>query len=684
MSLRAILANTHPDRMLRTVVVLTWVLLAIAGFSLIDHYNTEEKIRTLRMWEQRLALAADAQSKAVSTEIATRTKVLTTMAENVSLRLYLTTLENTKPEEAEAEQAFLRNYLFASAEQAGLAPKESEAAAIPANLLITPDRGLALLSKTGKPYIATRHFPASIPDDLLQRDPQDAFNLVGPRDDGKLWISVPIYAVQEDATSEPIGWVVGTFAITELFDEILAKGELPDSPATSLLIHSDGEVLSVIAPKAQREQVLRSTQYTTLAARAHAEHNTLLSGRDGNRRAAFAYAAPVTQTDWSLVREVTRKAALAETEKRAARLLMLFGLAVATITLTVVALWRHVTAERLRHLLQRIQHHERLLALITEHIPARLFIVDAHARYRYANHEAASAAHTTKEEVLGKTLTQALGAAAAKSYTDINLRVLNRGISETVLHEKMNGGELESASRVQHVPLEDIPETYASGGQAVLIIEEDLTEVMRAKHAHQQTLRTLIDTVITIADTRDPYAAHHSAGVAHIARAIAETMRLDSELVNTASIAGQLMNLGKVFIPQDLLLSQKPIDPSDKQLIAQSLAMAIEHLSHVPFEGPVIETLRQTQERPDGSGPLKLEDHATLVTARIVAVANSFVALTSARAYRKSLTIAEAISVLQKASGISYSPAVVAALSHYMGNLGGTAEWQAFLESTTR
>ena len=680
MNVRAQFNSMIRHRALRSVVVAAWLMLCVLGFVLIDHYNTEEKQHSLRLWEQRLALAANSQAEAVATIISQRTSVLTSMAENVSLRLYLTTIDNTNPADAEAEYAFLRNYLLASAEQAQLSTKSSEAASLPASVAAEAERGLALIGNNGKTIISTRHFPLTVPEGLLAAPRDKPYTLTAPLADGRSWLAVPIYAVQEDPlASEPIGWLVGTFLAFDALDALLAKGELSNSPATSLLVYHDGNTARVIAPKNKREHPLQSTQYTTLAARAQKEPKTLLSGKDINHRPAFAYSAEVGDTGWVLVREVTRKAALQETEKRGSRLLMLFGLTIATITLTIVALWRHATAERLQYLLKRIQHHERLLELITEHIPAQLFIVDAQARYRYANREAARAANATRDDMIGKSLSQALGTAAAKPYVETNARVLQRGMPETLLHEKTNEHGYASAARIQHIPLEDLPESYAQGGQAVLIIHEDLTEVMQAKYAHQQSLKTLIDTILTIADRRDPNASYHSIGVSIVARAIAETMQLEKMLIDTAGIAGQLMNLGKLFIPQDVLTSQKPIDPSDKQLIAESLSMAIEHLSDVPFEGPVIETLRQAQEKPDGSGPLQLSDHHTLVTARIVIVANSFVALTSKRSYRKQLPIPEAVAVIQKSSGSNYSPSVVAALSHYIGNLGGDARWNEFL-----
>lgn len=680
-----------PDRThgyVRWLVLTVWVSIIAIGFIAIERYNADEKVRTMRLWEQRLAMVANHHAGQIAERIGKRTNSLKAVADNVSTRLYLTTLRTDNAGDTEAEITFLRNYIFAVAEQADLAFKESDATTIPANVAVAADRGLAIVHADSRPVVSTRHFPSFEPVASALLNTAQPLVMIGPlhdRDhpgqDGRIWIAVPIYAVQADAGKDkPIGWVIGTFLALSDFDAILAKGELPNSPATSLLVGEIEGKSQILAPRSHRDQPLQSTQYEVLAAVAHKEHDKLLDGLDTGHQPALAYAAAVGDTGWSVVREVTSKAALSDTKKRGQRLLWLFWLAVLAVSVTVYALWQHVIAQRLQQLLAVIRNHERLLELVTEHIPARLFITDDQHRYRYVNREAALEARMTREDILGKTLVQVMGTATAQPYMDTNARVLDRGLTETVLHEKSNEQRLEYAARVQHVPLDDLPESYADGGQSVLVIEEDLTEVMQAKYAHQQSLKKLIDTIVALADKRDPHAAYHSAGVAMIARAIAETMRIDRPLIDTAGIAGQLMNLGKLFIPQEILTSQKQIDRQDKQLIAQSLQMAIEHLADVPFEGPVVETLRQAQEKPDGSGPLGLQEDTILITARILAVANSFVALTSDRSYRDRLSMDEALATLNQQSDRAYDATVIAALTHYLKNIGGEAQWQAFID----
>jgi HD-GYP domain-containing protein (c-di-GMP phosphodiesterase class II) len=89
----------------------------------------------------------------------------------------------------------------------------------------------------------------------------------------------------------------------------------------------------------------------------------------------------------------------------------------------------------------------------------------------------------------------------------------------------------------------------------------------------------------------------------------------------------------------------------------------------------VVETLRQAQAHWDGSGlPAGLSGEEILITARIIAVANAFVGMTSRRAHRAPLGIDEAVETLLKGVGKEFDRRVVAALVNWLDSRGGRAE----------
>ena len=114
-------------------------------------------------------------------------------------------------------------------------------------------------------------------------------------------------------------------------------------------------------------------------------------------------------------------------------------------------------------------------------------------------------------------------------------------------------------------------------------------------------------------------------------------------------------------------------------MVRDSIQTSAELIHGIEFDGPVFETLSQCQERWDGKGtPHGLEEGDILITARVVAVANAFVAMTSPRAHRGGADFDSAVETLLAEVGKAYDRRVVAALVNYLDNKGG--RWLAATE----
>jgi len=114
-------------------------------------------------------------------------------------------------------------------------------------------------------------------------------------------------------------------------------------------------------------------------------------------------------------------------------------------------------------------------------------------------------------------------------------------------------------------------------------------------------------------------------------------------------------------------------------MIRQSVLTSAELIEGVEFEGPVADTIRQIQERWDGGGqPAGLEGEDIIPTARIVAVANAFVGMVSARAYRPGMSFDEAEKALMSGTGSAFDNRPVSALLHYLDIEGGRQRWEHF------
>ena len=146
-------------------------------------------------------------------------------------------------------------------------------------------------------------------------------------------------------------------------------------------------------------------------------------------------------------------------------------------------------------------------------------------------------------------------------------------------------------------------------------------------------------------------------------------------------IAGSLMNLGKIFIPTELLTKASDLTPEERGILGNAYMVTVDLLKNVTFEGPVVETIRQLGETWDGGGPLGLKEEEILVTARVLSVANAFVGMVTPRAYREAMAFQKVADILMSDTGSRYDRKPVTALVNYLENRGGTKLWAHFSEA---
>ena len=266
-----------------------------------------------------------------------------------------------------------------------------------------------------------------------------------------------------------------------------------------------------------------------------------------------------------------------------------------------------------------------------------------------------------------------MGPHDAGRVRELNQRVLlTQAPASEVLTLERDGRERIFKS--DHIPLagdRDHP-------RSVLMVMQDVTELMAERARREATMRDLVGTLVSLVDQRDPFSANHSSMVAEVSRAIAEEMGEPEAVRQTVDIAGNLMNLGKILVSEEILTKTSALTDEEFNAVRSAMVRTADMLSGVSFDLPVAETLRQLQERWDGQGyPDGLAGDAIRIEARIVAVANAFVGMVSPRAFRGALPMEKVISILMGDAGTRYDRRPVAALVNYVENRGGAERWAA-------
>ncbi|HKJ01481.1 MAG TPA: HD domain-containing phosphohydrolase [Longimicrobiales bacterium] len=172
----------------------------------------------------------------------------------------------------------------------------------------------------------------------------------------------------------------------------------------------------------------------------------------------------------------------------------------------------------------------------------------------------------------------------------------------------------------------------------------------------------LLSILANLIDAKDPYTAGHSRRVATLAVAVAGELGLQAHMKTTLWAGGYLHDLGKLRVPLRILAKTGRLTNDEFRQVQAHPSDGAAVLETIPSLRHLTTGARYHHERWDGHGyPEGLRgDHIPLV-GQILAVCDSYDAMTSRRAYRDSLSHAEAVEEVGRCSGEHFSPRVAAA-----------------------
>jgi len=189
--------------------------------------------------------------------------------------------------------------------------------------------------------------------------------------------------------------------------------------------------------------------------------------------------------------------------------------------------------------------------------------------------------------------------------------------------------------------------------------EDDLEQSLEKL---RKTLAAVIEALENAVEVRDPYTAGHQRRVADLGRSIAILMGLSGDEVDGIRIGGILHDIGKIYVPTDILMKPRSLTPLEFDLIKLHPQVGYDVLKAIDFPWPVPKIILQHHERMDGSGyPQGLQGDQILVEAKILGVADVVEAMASHRPYRPALGIEKALEEISQKKGILYAPDVVEA-----------------------
>ena len=196
--------------------------------------------------------------------------------------------------------------------------------------------------------------------------------------------------------------------------------------------------------------------------------------------------------------------------------------------------------------------------------------------------------------------------------------------------------------------------------------EERQKHIERLADLYLGTIQSLALAI----DAKDQYTHQHILRVQRYAVALARQMGLTGDALEAVNTGALLHDIGKLGVPDYILLKPGRLTDEEFAKIKKHPAIGAAILEAVDFPWPVLPVVKSHHERWDGSGyPDGLKGEEIPLSARILAVADVYDALTSSRSYRSAWNSQAALEEIQRNAGVQFDPAVVQAFAIVVGGL---------------
>jgi len=207
-------------------------------------------------------------------------------------------------------------------------------------------------------------------------------------------------------------------------------------------------------------------------------------------------------------------------------------------------------------------------------------------------------------------------------------------------------------------------------------LSHETTVALKNAQLYREVQKLFLDAVASLAatiDAKDPYTEHHSERVALYSLAIAEELGLPQKDREAVKLAATLHDIGKIGVPDSVLKKPGKLTAEEYNEMKLHPVKGARIMEHIDQLEPIIPGMRHHHERYDGKGyPDGLTGGNIPLMGRIICVADTYDAMTSARPYRGALTPEYACREIKKNMGTQFDPRVAEAFlqAFSKGNIG--------------
>ncbi|MDR3358538.1 MAG: PAS domain-containing protein [Desulfovibrio sp.] len=373
---------------------------------------------------------------------------------------------------------------------------------------------------------------------------------------------------------------------------------------------------------------------------------------------AYSLGSRLTEMDWCVMLEVPAAVVdgLLESRRRQIYGLGVLGSVGAALLLafawaSIVSRSHRATSRHFQRLYTVIRQQKLMLDSINASLQVGLLLVDGEGHVQVCNPAFCQISGKTEEDLAGLPLDGALPSQAAEDMRACMNCVA--GVGEMASIEiSLDSHDGLRLYRVTLFPFEDQQDAGESKTGGCVGIFQDITEFRRKAEEARKRQGNLIAALVRAIESVDENLIGHSQKMERVVELLSAQMDLEEKDRATLRLAARLCQIGKIFVPRNLLTKIGKLTAEEQQELMRAPEYAYNALRDLQFDLPVPEAVYQMGERMDGTGsPQRLEGEQIVTNARILAVVNAFCAMTSARSYRAGMNPAQAIELLARNPG---------------------------------
>ncbi|NOQ88825.1 MAG: PAS domain S-box protein, partial [Gammaproteobacteria bacterium] len=563
-----------------TTIAFVLLLLFICGsIWLVFEYVSAEKQRDLDDWQARLNIMAESQQHSVENWFSEQAGYIHELANNPLLQLYasqMTSTEEVDSETSRGQLQHLKNLINATADHAGIFTSIRN---IKSNQQNRINDGIAIADNKGI-LLATRYFPikdaavAQAYNRALKNGSTYISNIydAGTNDDGmrqpRLIMAVPVSSVQPISPGDFRAVVIAVINPESSLYTLLLKEWVTTKTEESLLVFLDENSVNYLSPLKGGFEIFhkraRITGKEVTAEEIVTENiGSFTALQDYRRTEVLATARLIRDTSMMLVQKIDVDEALVESKAHQTFILTIFLLLVFVVTISFIAIWRHATSLHLQKATRRLKARAELLNAIGDSINDHIFLLDHKNKLVFINDALAKSFAIENIDIRGKALNHIFNS----EITSQLLAVKPGDSNETVRNIEMR---LAFANKRHDYHVSVVPLSHSDYKQSHLFVMHDITRLKDAQGRHNRLMDGIIATLAQVIDKHDPHCAHHSERTREVAVAIAKAMGLPRERIESLAMAALLANIGKLYIPAEMLTNVEPLNEEQELMLREN------------------------------------------------------------------------------------------------------------------